>query len=159
MDKQERLDRHYLRIAFLAADRSKDPNTKVGAIVVHANGRAVSLGYNGFPRGVDESPEKWERPEKYERVVHAEENALLNAPFDTEGGTLYCTLRPCHPCLGKIINAGIRRVVWYSVETRPYIRADIAEEWLNQLEHTIIEHDDIIEGMKALLKSQGVKEN
>lgn len=112
-EKQRHLDQHFLRLAAVVAlNMSKDQSIKVGAIVVTPDGRQLSTGYNGFPIGVQENPEKWQRPIKYEYVVHAEINALLNAPFDVKGCTLYTTLKPCTACMGKILNAGIKRVVW-----------------------------------------------
>ena len=113
LSKQEIMDRHFLRLAWVTAlNLSKDPSTKVGAVIVTEDTRQVSIGYNGFPRGLDESPERWEKPLKYEFVIHAELNAIMNCPFDTKGCTLYCTHQPCHRCLEHLVNAGIRRVVY-----------------------------------------------
>ena len=98
-------------MAAMAARLSKDPSTKVGALVVKDD-LQLSVGYNGMPRGMPESPELWERPMKYEVVVHAELNAILNAPFDTRGSTVYCTHQPCHRCLVHLINAGVARIVY-----------------------------------------------
>lgn len=102
---------------------SKDPSRKVGACVVGRNQRAVSFGYNGIVTGVEETPERWERPTKYKLVRHAELNAILNAPFDVSGGILYCTLKPCHDCLGDALNAGIKSVVWLH-DPEPFIMQD-----------------------------------
>jgi dCMP deaminase len=128
--KQPKLDQHFMRIAFLTAHNlSKDPRTKVGAVIVTPDGRQLSTGYNGFPAGAEELPQHWETEEKYERVIHAEENAIINAPFDTKGCTLYCTLQPCYKCLGRIINAGIKRVVYYYPARERDPRQDIVAEW------------------------------
>ena len=97
----------WLDLAKKASTRSKDPNTQVGAVIVTQDNRQCSIGYNGFPKGVVENNTKWSRPLKYSYVIHAEENAIINAPFDTVGSSLYCTLQPCHKCIGKLINAGI----------------------------------------------------
>ena len=111
--KQEKLDIHFLRMAWLnALDLSKDPATKVGAVIVTPDNRQLSMGYNGMPAGIEETDEMWERPEKYENVIHAEENAIINAPFDTVGCTIYTTIQPCHKCMGKLKNAGIKRIVY-----------------------------------------------
>ena len=93
-------------------EMSKDPSRKIGACIVHINGRSVSFGYNGLVAGIPETEENWARPRKYKLVRHAELNAILNAPFDVRGGTLYSTLKPCHDCLGDAVNAGISRFVW-----------------------------------------------
>lgn len=103
-------DEYYLGLAKQASMKSKDPSTKVGAIVVDNNNRIVSTGYNGFPVGVLEPKERWERPLKYEFVCHAELNALIYSGF-TLDGTLYCTHYPCSNCGKYIIQAGIKRIV------------------------------------------------
>lgn len=115
MPNQEQIDRNYLRIAIINGyNMSKDPARKVGSVLVSKDNRQVSLGYNGFPKGVEETTEKWLRPKKYEYVLHGEVNAIINCPFDASGGTIYTPFRPCHRCLGQIINAGIIRIVYFS---------------------------------------------
>ena len=102
----------FLALALHVAEWSKDPSTKVGAVVVDSDRIVLSLGYNGFPRGVIDSTERLsERPVKYAFTVHAEANALLNASRSVRGATLYCTLLPCSECAKLVIQAGIRRVV------------------------------------------------
>lgn len=91
---------------------SKDPRTKVGAILLSKDGKKLSIGYNGFPQYIEEPPELWERQNKHSYVVHAEINAIVNCNFEKEGATLYCTLQPCTSCLGAIINAGIKRIIF-----------------------------------------------
>ena len=91
---------------------SKDPSTKVGAVIVNNNKQVLSLGYNGFPRGVEDRPERYnDRPTKLLFVAHAERNALDNAFTDTDGATLYSTLYPCTDCAKGIIQRGIKKVV------------------------------------------------
>jgi len=118
-----KFDTAFLRIAATAAvSLSKDPTTKVGAVVATPDQRQFSLGYNGFPVGMAETPQRWERPAKYSRVVHAEINSILNCPFDTKGCTMYCTITPCTQCLHMMRNARIERVVFLrahrAVETK-----------------------------------------
>lgn len=131
--KLERFDMHYLRTAHMIGfNLSKDPSTKVGAVIVGADERSLSAGYNGFPAGTFETNELWHnRDEKYPRVIHAEINALLNCPFSTQGATIYCSLFPCHHCLGCIINAGIKTVVHYGErwarETFPHIVDELSQ--------------------------------
>lgn len=116
----KRIDTCLLRIAYdVGLFMSKDTSTQVGALVATPDYRQISTGYNGFPKGVDETSERITRPEKYEWVIHAEENALLNAPFDTKGCTMYCSLMPCYKCLGKMINAGIENIVYLDNPTHP----------------------------------------
>lgn len=106
-------DTRFLNLAAHTAQWSKDPSTKVGAVIVDKNQRVVSLGYNGFPRGVEDSPERLDdRATKYKLVVHAEENAILFAQRDLSGHTMYLSpLPPCSSCTGKVIQSGITRVV------------------------------------------------
>lgn len=93
------------------ASWSKDPRTKVGAVVVGRPGE-VSLGYNGFPRGVEDTEERLNnRALKHKYTQHAERNVLDNTRFDTNGATLYVTMFPCSECAKSIINKGITCVV------------------------------------------------
>jgi len=94
------------------AQWSKDPSTKVGAALVNKNNRLISVGFNGFARGIEDSPSRLnDRNTKYQLVLHAEENAILFAPhtYDT---TMYTwPLPPCSHCAALIIQAGITKVV------------------------------------------------
>jgi dCMP deaminase len=99
-------------LANLVSTWSKDPSTGVGAVIVDAKNRVVSLGFNGFPMGVVDSDEMlFERDEKLRRTIHAEENALLFSSRSVEGCTMYVTHLPCARCAAKIIQSGIARVV------------------------------------------------
>lgn len=102
-------------LADLVASWSKDPSTKVGCVIIDTDTRAVlSVGYNGFPRGVVDRPEWYEdRAYKYPTVVHAEVNAILSSMADLTGATLYCNMGiPCPDCAGPIIQAGVKAVVF-----------------------------------------------
>lgn len=102
----------FLDMAALVSSWSKDPSTKVGAVIVDDSNRVVSLGYNGFPRGVLDTPERLlDRETKYAMTLHAEENALLLSPRSVAGCTVYATHCPCASCAAKIIQAGVRRVI------------------------------------------------
>jgi dCMP deaminase len=113
MEANERKwDDRFLDLARFIAQWSKDPSTKVGAVIVDDLRRVVGHGYNGFPRGIDDSPERLaDRPLKHALVVHSEVNAILNARGSVEDCTLYCTHQPCAECAKAIIQAGICRVV------------------------------------------------
>ena len=93
-------DEYFMGVALLAANRSKDPNTQVGACIVDNDNRILSTGYNGFPQGCSDDDFPWNRDEKlgetkYQFVVHAELNAVLNARGKTLGGAkLYVGLFP-----------------------------------------------------------------
>ena len=107
-------DKYFMEVAKLSAQRSKDPNTQVGACVVDQKNRIIGIGYNGFPRGCSDDSLPWSRPEKYFYVCHAEVNALLNSTnFNLlEGATLYVTLFPCNECAKMIIQLGIKKIVY-----------------------------------------------
>jgi dCMP deaminase len=103
-------DKRFLELAALIGSWSKDPSTKVGAVIVRPDRTIASLGYNGFPRGVDDTYQ--DREHKLLRTVHAEMNAILSAREPLHGCTIYVTpLCPCSNCAAAIIQAGIIRVV------------------------------------------------
>jgi len=106
-------DCRFIRLAREVASWSRDPSTKVGAVAVDAKRRVLSLGYNGFARGVCDDNHLYEvRELKYPRIIHAEANAILNATASLEGSTVYVwPLCPCSGCAGMLIQAGVKRVV------------------------------------------------
>lgn len=107
-------DTRFMDLAHFIASWSKDPTTKVGAVIVGNNQHQISLGYNGFPAGIRDTPERLNnRDVKHLLTQHAERNALDNATFDTRTATLYCTQIPCtkHGCSLSVISKGIHRVV------------------------------------------------
>ena len=105
-------DKRFLELAKLVGSWSKDPSTQVGAVIVDENNRIVSVGYNGFPRGVEDNDRLFDREEKYDIIVHAEVNALMFANKSLETCTLYTwPFQPCSRCAGLIIQSGIKRVV------------------------------------------------
>jgi dCMP deaminase len=105
-------ERRFLELAEHVSKWSKDPSTKVGAVIIDADKRVVGLGYNGFPRGVNDTAARYaERAEKYPRVVHAEMNAILNATGSVkECGMFTYPLNTCDRCAAMVIQAGIRTV-------------------------------------------------
>lgn len=107
-------------VALLASQRSKDPNTQVGACIVNSDKIILSTGYNGFPKGCSDDEYPWAREgeandTKYPFVVHAELNAILNAGGKSlSGATIYVDLFPCNECAKAIIQSGIAEVVYLS---------------------------------------------
>lgn len=106
-------------VALLSAQRSKDPNTQVGACIVNSEHRIVGVGYNGFPSGCEDDMLPWAREgeyldTKYPFVVHAELNAILNSIQNLHGCTIYVALFPCNECAKAIIQSGISEVVYLS---------------------------------------------
>jgi dCMP deaminase len=107
-------DDYFLTMCFLVAQRSPDPSTKCGAVLVSSENKVLSTGYNGPIKGSDDSLIPLERPAKYAHLLHAEENCLLayNGSFqDIVGSTMYVTGRPCHRCLRMILQKGVKRIV------------------------------------------------
>ena len=132
-------DNRFFELAELVGSWSKDPSTKVGAVIVRPDRTIASVGYNGFPRGVDDNPEIYaDRPKKYLRVVHAEANAILSAREPLHGYTLYVTpLHPCATCSGLIIQSGIK-VVNYSM-SKQNIRNEAWQQHYEQMTEMFLE--------------------
>lgn len=114
-------DEYFMGIALLAAMRSKDPNTQVGACIVSPDRIIISTGYNGLPKGCSDDEYPWVREgkstneTKYPFVVHAELNAILNANGrDLRGSRLYVALFPCNECAKAIIQSGVKEVLYLS---------------------------------------------
>ena len=111
-------DEYFMGIAMLAALRSKDPSTQVGACIVSKDNIIISTGYNGMPKGCSDDEFPWEREgaeTKYPYVVHAELNAILNANGrDLRGSRVYVALFPCNECAKAIIQSGVKDVIYLS---------------------------------------------
>lgn len=112
-------DECFMQIAHVIAERSKDPSTQAGAVIVDQDNIVIGLGYNGFPRGCGDEDLPWEREgefaeNKYAYVVHAEENAVYNANKDTSDSKIYCTLFPCNECTKTLIQSGIKEIIYAS---------------------------------------------
>lgn len=111
-------DTYFMGIALLSKERSKDPNTQVGACIVNAQNRIVSVGYNGLSKGCSDDEYPWDKREgsleetKYAYVVHAELNAILNYRGSLENTILYVTLFPYNECAKAIIQSGIKEIVY-----------------------------------------------
>ena len=129
-------DQRFLELAEHVASWSKDPRTQVGSVVVDSKKRVVSMGYNGFPRGVHDNLDRLsDRETKYLFVAHAERNALDNSPIATDGCTLYAPLFPCSECAKTIIQKGITRVVSRPIlEDVPKFRWDITLQMFKEAE-------------------------
>lgn len=130
-------DERFLKLAEHVSEWSKDPSTKVGAVLVTGDHLVVGLGYNGFPRGVDDSAERLNNRElKYQFVVHAEQNAILMAKEKAKGATLYVTPSfaipcVCHECAKAAIQAGVKEVVGWKPTPEA---AERAKRWYGSLE-------------------------
>jgi dCMP deaminase len=119
---QHNWDKYFIDICEVVRQKSKDPSSKIGVVLVGTDNQIISTGFNGFPRGIDETDEtRWERPIKYDFVTHGEENAIFNAArtgVSTKNSTLYLVgfgppTVPCKDCCKAVIQAGIKRVVGF----------------------------------------------
>lgn len=112
-----RWDKRFLDLAEFISTWSKDPSTKVGAVITDNKHRIVSVGFNGFPTGIDDDSRLLFRDEKYKIIVHGEMNAILFANRNLEGCTLYTyPFMPCPKCASMIVQTGIARVVSYKTD-------------------------------------------
>jgi dCMP deaminase len=132
----------YLGIARQVSTWSKDPSTQVGAIAVGTKGQILAQGYNGYPRGMDDSDYD-NREEKYKKIVHAEMNCIYNASWNgvsLDGADLFVYGLPvCHECAKAIIQVGIKRVI------SPWMQ-NLPKKW-----------DDSFELTNKFFKEAGVK--
>ncbi len=117
----DKWDQRFCELAKYVADWSKDEDAKVGAVVFSKKGGEISVGYNGFPMGVEDSAERLQdKVMKLELIVHAEVNALIAAGARSAGATLYVWGKPiCARCAGPIIQSGVKRIVALSPESVP----------------------------------------
>ena len=134
-------DETFMQIAQVIRQRSKDPSTQVGAVIVAPDNRVLSLGYNGTPNGFDDAHFPWAREAdspadtKYPYIIHAERNAVLNfrgLTREMEGATLYATHFPCNECAKEIIQAGIRTVVYATRDTGMNLLEEVTERMFRE---------------------------
>lgn len=117
-------DEYFMGIAIFTSLRSKDPSSKVGAVIVNEKNHIVGTGYNGFVAGINEDKFSWAREgnwlnTKYPYVVHAEANAILNSTTSNLSNCkIYTTLFPCNECAKHICQKGITEVVYLSDKHR-----------------------------------------
>lgn len=108
-------DNRFLQLAKFISEWSKDPSTKVGAVITDQNNRIVSVGYNGFPQDIPDDNRLKDRETKYKIIIHGEMNAILFANRSLKSCVLYTyPFMPCPRCASMIIQAGIKRVVSYN---------------------------------------------
>lgn len=126
----DKWDRRYLELARHISSWSRDPSTRVGAVIVR-NNKVVATGYNGFARDVDDDPERYlNRELKYKLIVHAEINAILQAGNDCEYAHIYVSAPfCCSDCVKTIIQSGITRIVVYD-NTNP----ELLERWKDSIQ-------------------------
>ncbi len=119
---------------------SKDPSTKCGAVIVSPlTHRVVGEGYNGFPQGMSDAPELYaNRKVKYQRIIHCEMNAVLDAGRQSAGCTLYTwPCISCDRCSPHMIQVGIKRAV------APLPSADMYSRWGEGIEITRANYKEV----------------
>jgi len=140
-------DIRYLDLAKEIASWSKDPSKQIGAVAIGEKGQVLAQGYNGFPRGIDDSEEKYlDRETKYKYVVHAEMNCIYNATYNgvsLQGATLYIYGLPtCSECAKGLIQVGVKRVV-YQADDIPNIWAESNERTIDMFSEADISYERI----------------
>jgi len=125
-------DQRFLELSKLIASWSKDPSTQTGAVIVSPDRTIIAVGYNGFPKGMEDTPELYANREiKYSRIVHCEMNAVLNAKQSVEGCTLYTwPFASCDRCAVHMIQAGIKTFVF------PKLPAELEGRWKESVAKT-----------------------
>jgi len=112
---ENKIRKYYDLAKYIGDNFSKDPNTKVGALLLYEDTlQIISTGYNGFPRNIHENQHRWERPHKYKYVVHAEMNIIYNSARNgacIKNSILVVTLFPCSNCSLAIIQSGIKIII------------------------------------------------
>lgn len=122
-----------MEMARLVASWSKDPSSKVGAVITRGK-FVVSVGFNGFPQGIADTADRLENREiKYPTILHAEVNAILSARQDTRGCALYVTpYMPCPQCAAVIVQSGISRIVFTPSENERWGRSPLSESMFQE---------------------------
>lgn len=134
-------DNRWMDMAKLVATWSKDRSRTCGAVIVDDRNVLVSIGWNGFPRGIDDDVDmRHERPAKYKWTEHAERNAIFNAAANghpTKGCTMYLPWYPCADCARAIIQSGITEIVCIEPDWNDHVWAEdfsVVREMLEESE-------------------------
>lgn len=136
-ERQRKWDQRYINLAREVGTWSKDPSTKVGAVLVRPNNSVASTGFNGFPPGYDDSPDLYlDRGYKYQHVIHAEENAIKFFGQTAEGFTLYTSFPCCPDCVEKAGKAGVSRIVCPALNTEGR-NLEWVDEWKQRIRRSL----------------------
>lgn len=148
---------YFFNIAREVAEKSKDPSTKVGAILVDPETkRIIGTGYNGFPARVAETFERWQRPIKYSFVCHAEMNVIAAAAkfgIKTDGCDLFVTLHPCCDCAKLVASAGIKRI-FYIDDGSDMQKSDDWRKLLNHAKTIFAESGIVLKPVREIEKEE-----
>lgn len=155
----------FMRMVYLVGQQSKDPSTKIGAVLVRGD-TVISTGWNGFPRKVVDLEELYiNKAEKYPRIVHSEMNTLLLAArngISTDGATLFVNCHPCSDCCKALIQAGVKKIITH----KQWPICNMAAHWDKSFEISnqmikesgiVIEEFDKELGLETLISGKLVK--
>ena len=149
-------DEFYMKMCDLVAKKSKDYSTKVGCVIVGEGNEVVSIGYNSFPRGInDDLEERQERPKKYFFFCHSEENAILNAArtgAGLKGCRIYVSWCPCAPCARLIIQSGIKEII---VKNMLPPQTSNSKKWIESCEAAL----EMLNERGIPIREMGISEN
>lgn len=140
-------EKYFVSLVKVNASKSKDPNTKVGAIIVNNDNKVISMGYNCMPLDHDQFP--WDREAakqidtKYPYVIHAEINAILNASESTKGSSIYVSLFPCSYCAKTLVQAGVKKIFYIDDKYHNTEDAEIARKIFKDLKIETIQINNI----------------
>lgn len=147
-------DEYFMLQAMIASFKSKDPATKVGCVFVDDKNHQITMGYNGFVAGIDETKLPWGKDktqplehQKYGYVVHSEANAIIHSPRSLEKSTCYVTLFPCNECAKLLASVGVKKVIYLSDKHEGCESNRMAKKLF---ELTGIEHEKLVPGQKLL---------
>lgn len=143
---------YFIGLAYVAAQRSHDANTKVGCVIVDPKShQLLGMGYNGFPKDIDDSLLPNSRPtdknvrlvdSKYSWMIHAEKNAVANCEHKPVGGVAYITLAPCNECATHLWQHGIKSVFVPDINIS-------SNRWFNEEEKEKFDHFIRLTGFKV----------
>ena len=139
----QKWDERFIELAESIATWSKDPSRGVGAVIVSPMRQVLATGYNGLPRGFEDSTDRLERPTKYDLIVHAEMNAIIQCArngISPVGATMYSSFSPCIHCTLSIVQAGIQRVVTRSIDSSDEHWNDSIEKSISMLQEVGVEY-------------------
>lgn len=153
-------DLWFMTLSFLVSQRSLDPNTKHGCVVVDDSNTILSVGYNSPPRGCVDEEIPLTRPEKYMYMAHAEINAITNAARSgvaLNNSTFYVTGPPCAVCFRSILNSGAKRLVYGPIKAQCFIgdgpsEDEIAKEQMLKGRDFSLEYFDDVVSIDNLLR-------
>lgn len=128
---------YWFNMLEVVRQKSQDPSSKYGAVIVDGKNRVLSTGYNGIPRGLEYKPTYYDRPDKYMYFVHAEQNAVFNAAAAgtrIEDSTMYVLRPPCVECSKAIVQCGIRRVIYKQEHSIVEAERFAPDNWRHKME-------------------------